>query len=182
MGKLAKWFGRNCNPIRLPLFAVRQKRAPVTVVPDVIWVGNERVTFNGPVESSRRILKKILAISDEMWYNHLCLLHVCTAVIRPWRSWISQQIPILKAGGSNPSGRASREPRRASRVRGFSFYYDVALAFVVGIYFVNTSQLKAPMRKLRSELLFYPLDLWLFIYRRNVVLCKEILIYGVIFR
>lgn len=25
---------------------------------------------------------------------------------RPWRSWISQQIPILKAGGSNPSGRA----------------------------------------------------------------------------
>ena len=26
--------------------------------------------------------------------------------IRPWRSWISQQIPILKAGGSNPSGRA----------------------------------------------------------------------------
>ena len=103
-------------------------------------------------------------------------------VIRPWRSWISQQIPILKAGGSNPSGRASREPRRASRVRGFSFYYDVALAFVVGIYFVNASQLKAPMRKLPSELLFYPLDLWLFIYRRNVVLCKEILIYGVIFR
>lgn len=27
---------------------------------------------------------------------------------RPWRSWISQWIPIPKAGGSNPSGRASR--------------------------------------------------------------------------
>ena len=26
--------------------------------------------------------------------------------IRPWRSWISQWIPIPKAGGSNPSGRA----------------------------------------------------------------------------
>ena len=29
--------------------------------------------------------------------------------IRPWRSWISQQIPILEAGGSNPSGRAKKE-------------------------------------------------------------------------
>lgn len=26
--------------------------------------------------------------------------------IRPWRNWISQWIPIPKAGGSNPSGRA----------------------------------------------------------------------------
>lgn len=26
--------------------------------------------------------------------------------IRPWRSWISQQIPILKDRGSNPFGRA----------------------------------------------------------------------------
>ena len=25
---------------------------------------------------------------------------------RPWRSWITQQIPILKNGGSNPFGRA----------------------------------------------------------------------------
>ena len=29
--------------------------------------------------------------------------------IRPWRSWISQWIPIPKAGGSNPSGRAKKE-------------------------------------------------------------------------
>ncbi len=29
--------------------------------------------------------------------------------IRPWRSWISQWIPIPKAGGSNPSGRARKE-------------------------------------------------------------------------
>ena len=26
--------------------------------------------------------------------------------LRPWRSWITQQIPILKNGGSNPFGRA----------------------------------------------------------------------------
>ena len=29
--------------------------------------------------------------------------------IRPWRSWITQQIPILKIGGSNPSGRANKK-------------------------------------------------------------------------
>ena len=28
---------------------------------------------------------------------------------RPWRSWITQQIPILKIGGSNPFGRAIKE-------------------------------------------------------------------------
>lgn len=28
---------------------------------------------------------------------------------RPWRSWITQQIPILKIGGSNPFGRAMKE-------------------------------------------------------------------------
>ena len=28
---------------------------------------------------------------------------------RSWRSWITQQIPILKNGGSNPSGRAKKE-------------------------------------------------------------------------
>ena len=42
----------------------------------------------------------LLYISIFRWYN--------TNVIRPWRSWISQQIPILKAGGSNPSGRAKK--------------------------------------------------------------------------
>lgn len=26
--------------------------------------------------------------------------------IRPWRNWITQQIPILEIGGSNPFGRA----------------------------------------------------------------------------
>lgn len=28
---------------------------------------------------------------------------------RPWRSWITQQIPILKIGGSNPFGRANEK-------------------------------------------------------------------------
>lgn len=27
--------------------------------------------------------------------------------IRPWRNWITQQIPILEIGGSNPFGRAN---------------------------------------------------------------------------
>ena len=31
--------------------------------------------------------------------------------IRPWRSWITQQIPILKIGGSNPFGRAKEKAR-----------------------------------------------------------------------
>ena len=34
--------------------------------------------------------------------------------IRPWRNWITQQIPILEIGGSNPFGRASRVPRHAN--------------------------------------------------------------------
>ena len=29
---------------------------------------------------------------------------------RSWRSWITQQIPILKIGGSNPFERARNEP------------------------------------------------------------------------
>lgn len=28
--------------------------------------------------------------------------------IRPWRNWITQQIPILEIGGSNPFGRAKK--------------------------------------------------------------------------
>ena len=38
--------------------------------------------------------------------------------IRPWRSWISQWIPIPKAGGSNPSGRAKQ---KRHHIRGVSF-------------------------------------------------------------
>lgn len=34
--------------------------------------------------------------------------------IRPWRSWISQWIPIPKAGGSNPSGRTKNRASCAS--------------------------------------------------------------------
>lgn len=34
--------------------------------------------------------------------------------IRPWRNWITQQIPILEIGGSNPFGRASQVPRHAN--------------------------------------------------------------------
>jgi hypothetical protein len=41
--------------------------------------------------------------------------------IRPWRSWISQQIPILKAGGSNPSGRTKRD-KQAETSLFVSFY------------------------------------------------------------
>ena len=45
--------------------------------------------------------------------------------IRPWRSWISQWIPIPKAGGSNPSGRAkSKSPVKpvVSRLHGVLLY------------------------------------------------------------
>ena len=45
--------------------------------------------------------------------------------IRPWRSWISQQIPILKAGGSNPSGRTINA---ASVFTMFAAFYFFALA------------------------------------------------------
>ena len=36
------------------------------------------------------------------------MLDYCGYIIRPWRSWITQQIPILKIGGSNPFGRAKQ--------------------------------------------------------------------------
>ena len=55
--------------------------------------------------------------------------------IRPWRSWISQQIPILKAGGSNPSGRATRLNLDAIRVPGSAFYFVSSLAFIVEYLF-----------------------------------------------
>ena len=32
------------------------------------------------------------------------ILHIC-----PWRNWITQQIPILEIGGSNPFGRAKNK-------------------------------------------------------------------------
>ena len=41
---------------------------------------------------------------------------------RPWRRWITQQIPILKIGGSNPSGRAIKET---------SFFYQGKRGFCV---------------------------------------------------
>ena len=40
--------------------------------------------------------------------------------IRPWRSWITQQIPILKNGGSNPFGRAKQA---ISDFRRLLFYF-----------------------------------------------------------
>ena len=39
----------------------------------------------------------MIAIAKEKSYNKN---------IRPWRSWITQRIPIPEVGGSNPSGRA----------------------------------------------------------------------------
>ena len=39
--------------------------------------------------------------------------------IRPWRNWISQWIPIPKAGGSSPSGRAKK---RGCRFCGILFF------------------------------------------------------------
>ena len=44
--------------------------------------------------------------------------------IRPWRSWISQQIPILEAGGSNPSGRAKTKILSILVGRIFVLYYS----------------------------------------------------------
>lgn len=40
----------------------------------------------------------------------------------PWRSWISQQIPILKAGGSNPSGRGHNQNPVDLCRRDFGFF------------------------------------------------------------
>ena len=40
---------------------------------------------------------------------------------RLWRSWITQQIPILKNGGSNPFERAKYKNRRR-KVCGFLFF------------------------------------------------------------
>lgn len=42
--------------------------------------------------------------------------------IRPWRSWISQQIPILKAGGSNPSGRTINAASVFTMLAAFYFF------------------------------------------------------------
>ena len=62
--------------------------------------------------------------------------------IRPWRSWISQQIPILKAGGSNPSGRANlKRPiiRMNAGFLAFSFCLKKAFWCLFGVYrFKNT--------------------------------------------
>ena len=39
---------------------------------------------------------------------------------RPWRSWITQQIPILESGGSNPFGRAKTESTHSGCSRFYS--------------------------------------------------------------
>ena len=53
--------------------------------------------------------------------------------IRSWRSWISQQIPILKDGGSNPSERAkTNKPRPGFKLRrSFNFYSQNILLFLI---------------------------------------------------
>ena len=43
---------------------------------------------------------------------------------RPWRSWITQQIPILKTGGSNPFGRAKTKILSIIVGRIFVLYYS----------------------------------------------------------
>ena len=60
-------------------------------------------------------------------YNNREKIKIFLAIslfIRSWRSWISQQIPILKDGGSNPSERAKiNKPRPSFKLRrGFNFY------------------------------------------------------------
>ena len=45
------------------------------------------------------------------YYVHLSVLDEQNQITytRLWRSWITQQIPILKNGGSNPSGQAKKD-------------------------------------------------------------------------
>ena len=52
--------------------------------------------------------QKTVEINRMQWYNKQA--QPSEQNIRPWRSWIAQQIPILKIGGSNPSGRAKGKP------------------------------------------------------------------------
>lgn len=49
----------------------------------------------------------MIAIAKEKSYNKN---------IRPWRSWITQRIPIPEIGGSNPSGRAKGDKRIINQV------------------------------------------------------------------
>lgn len=54
----------------------------------------------------------MIAIAKEKSYNKN---------IRPWRSWITQRIPIPEIGGSNPSGRG-QSPSSQKCERGFFFW------------------------------------------------------------
>ena len=71
---------------------------------------------------AQRKLRGALPNAPQMCYNNCRkAAGIPAADTRPWRSWISQQIPILKAGGSNPSGRAKEE--KAVHRAAFSFLF-----------------------------------------------------------
>ena len=44
--------------------------------------------------------------------------------IHPWRNWITQQIPILENGGSNPFGWAKKNKRHPLRCFLFFIYKE----------------------------------------------------------
>ena len=56
--------------------------------------------------------------------------------IRPWRNWITQQIPILEIGGSNPFGRAKKS---RSSERDFFIQADrLGISSRVSVYIINS--------------------------------------------
>ena len=55
--------------------------------------------------------------------------------IRPWRSWITQQIPILKNGGSNPLGRAKKS--KSSDLDFFIHCESNGISSAVRLYIIN---------------------------------------------
>ena len=52
-----------------------------------------------------------------------CFLAGHYANNRPWRNWITQQIPILEIGGSNPFGRANLKGVVSQDTAPFKFFY-----------------------------------------------------------
>ena len=92
----------------------------------------KRPTLWNIVPSTRKIKNRTCKIRRDV-VELICPFERET--IRPWRSWISQWIPIPKAGGSNPSGRAIwKKSCKPSVYAAFSFYLGRGIPSKTAIY------------------------------------------------
>ncbi len=79
-------------------------------------------------------------------------LFTLNLIFRLWRSWITQQIPILKNGGSNPFRRANENDKFRQKLVVFS-YIRLTASYIASQLYLNFVQVIFASRVLEANII-----------------------------